>query len=90
MKINIAALPGTSTRNKTGGWRNFVPVIDHQKCITCGTCARVCPEGCVFPVGDQALQGKIFFEKDLDYCKGCGICAAECPVKCIAMKLEGK
>lgn len=90
MKINIAASPGSTKNNKTGNWRVYVPIVDHGKCIACGACARVCPEGCVFPVGEKALQGKVFYEKDLDYCKGCGICAEECPVKCIKMMLEEK
>ena len=90
MKINLAAEPGTTKAVKTGNWRTYVPIIDHEKCIACGTCARVCPEGCVFPVGEKSLQGKVFYEKDLDYCKGCGLCAEECPVKCIKMELEHK
>ena len=90
MKKNLAVDPGTSKNNKTGNWRTYRPVIDHDKCIACGKCARVCPEGCVFPVGDNAMQGKIFYEKDLDYCKGCGICAEECPVNAIKMVLEEK
>lgn len=90
MKINLSVAPGTSDKNKTGNWRTYIPVIDHEKCISCGTCARVCPEGCVFPSQEQNAAGKIFYEKDLDYCKGCGICAEECPVKCIKMEIEHK
>ena len=90
MQKKITTSPGSTKINKTGSWRNSYPEIDHAKCIACGTCARVCPEGCVFPVGEKVLQGKMFYEKDLDYCKGCGLCAAECPVKCIIMKPEEK
>ncbi|HMB26240.1 MAG TPA: 4Fe-4S binding protein [Patescibacteria group bacterium] len=90
MKKNLAVSPGTTKKNKTGGWRTYGPEIDQSRCIGCGQCAQVCPEGCIFPVGDKALQGKIVYEKDLDYCKGCGLCAAKCPVKCIEMKLEDK
>jgi pyruvate ferredoxin oxidoreductase delta subunit len=90
MKHKLTAVAGATKENKTGSWRNRRPVIDHARCIACGTCTRCCPEGCTFPVGEQALQGKIFYEVDLDYCKGCGICAAECPVKCIAMVDEDK
>ena len=90
MKINLAAKPGSTTENKTGNWRNQRPIFDHSRCIACGNCARVCPEGCVFASGEKALQGKVFYEADLDYCKGCGLCAEECPVKCIKMVDESK
>jgi len=88
MKKPIEAQPGS--QNKTGSWRNTHPVFDHEKCIACGKCESVCPEGCVFRVGEKVLQGKMFYECDLDYCKGCGLCAAECPVKCIKMVPEEK
>lgn len=90
MKKDLAVKPGTTKLNKTGNWRVRRPVVDHDKCIACGQCASVCPEGCVFPVGERALQGKVFYEHDLDYCKGCGLCAEVCPVKCIKMEDEEK
>ena len=88
MKRSLSVQPGTTKENKTGAWRVARPVVDHDKCIACAACSRVCPEGCVFPAGEQMLQGKFFYEHDLDYCKGCGICAEVCPVKCISMQLE--
>lgn len=89
MKISIAVQPNTTTANKTGSWRAFRPKTDLDKCISCGTCPKVCPEGII------AMKKLAGYEKmkpvtDYDYCKGCGICAAECPVKAITMKLEEK
>ena len=46
-KLLIGAVidePGSSERNKTGGWRTFIPIIDQEKCIGCGTCVAVCGE----------------------------------------------
>lgn len=76
--------PCTTLANKTGSWRTFRPVVDHEKCISCGTCEKFCPDMAIKDVG----EGR--YEVDLDYCKGCGICAEECPVDAIEMKKEEK
>lgn len=75
----------TSLKNKTGSWRTKKPVIDYTKCISCGLCAKICPEGCILMKkmkNQKNLKPKINY----DYCKGCGLCAHECPVKAIKME----
>lgn len=81
--MKIVLEPGTSVENKTGGWRNFKPVIEMKKCIDCGNCWIFCPDSCIRKTGDK-------YEVDLDYCKGCGICTNECPTKAIEMVMEEK
>ncbi len=89
MKIKITARPNSSLANKTGSWRTHKPKTDYVKCINCGTCSRVCPEGCI------AMETLKNHDKqkpvtDYDYCKGCGVCAEECPVKAIVMERDIK
>ena len=76
---------GSTKANKTGGWKSMRPITQHEKCISCGMCWSVCPEGCIF-IRDEDDK----FQSDYDYCKGCGICATVCPVKCITMVTEEK
>ena len=87
MKFNTGAVvtePGSSIKNKTGGWRAKRPIVDHSKCIKCGICWMYCPDNCI---NIDKKTGAII---DYDFCKGCGICANVCPVKCIKMVKEKK
>jgi len=86
LKLTVGAVvePCTSLINKTGGWREFKPVIDHETCIACGRCETFCPDMAVKEVEEDR------YEFDLDYCKGCEICAEECPVDAIKMVKEAK
>ena len=85
--MKITAQAGSTTKNKTGGWRTYIPATDYNKCIGCGRCAKVCPENAVKMVLKNEKQKPM---TDFDYCKGCGLCAVECPVKCIKMELDKK
>ncbi len=66
-----------ASAGKTGGWRNYRPVVDEELCTTCGVCTEYCPEGVI-------VNGKI----DYDFCKGCGICKEVCKQEAIRMVLE--
>ena len=86
-KLLIGAVidePGSSVKNKTGGWRTFIPIIDQEKCIKCGICWMDCPDMAI----KKAVDGK--FVIDYAFCKGCGICAKQCAPKAILMQLEKK
>jgi len=76
--------PGNISEYKTGGWRTFRPVINHEKCIKCLLCWLYCPDESI------VITEKGEFEVNLDYCKGCGICAKECPKEAITMVREGQ
>lgn len=86
--MNIVVNPNTTKKYKTGGWRTFKPKIDLEKCLGCGMCSNVCPEGII-----EMKKNKNNLSRpniNYDYCKGCGVCASECPVKGIIMELEKK
>jgi pyruvate ferredoxin oxidoreductase gamma subunit len=60
------------------GW---MPVLDHDKCIHCGTCDLVCPDLCL--VWGDGEEGSAFERQlqgiDYRYCKGCLRCVESCP-----------
>ncbi|MFA7245711.1 MAG: FAD-dependent oxidoreductase [Dehalococcoidia bacterium] len=53
--------------------------VDQDKCISCMTCAKVCPYGA--PTVNADRKAEIIAAK----CMGCGICAAECPACAIQL-----
>jgi len=83
----MIAKANSSLQNKTGSWRSYKPVIDLNKCIACGICAKICPDSAA---NLKRIKGEMKAEINYDYCKGCGLCAKECPVKAIRMDAENK
>lgn len=82
-QVTIGAITIKPTSgNKTGAWRLVEPLIS-DKCIACGICVQVCPEGCIV-LAEKGGKKKAVV--DYDYCKGCMICATQCPVKAIEKK----
>jgi thioredoxin reductase/NAD-dependent dihydropyrimidine dehydrogenase PreA subunit len=56
------------------------PVIDHTKCIGCGSCVAACPEGDVLGL----IHGKAELVSPTE-CIGHGACRASCPVGAIEL-----
>ena len=80
----------TSVLIKTGAWRVFRPVIDHEKCRDCKICYWYCTDNCIewLTLKRSLLLATPPLSIDYDYCKGCGICANECPSGAIQMERE--
>ena len=63
----------------------------HDRCTSCGICAKVCPPQCIWIVrtndpktGRPVPEPKEFFI-DVDICMNCGFCAEYCPFDAIKM-----
>lgn len=50
----------------------------HEKCTGCGSCAAVCPKGCIRMVADR--EGFLYPEVDESQCVSCKICEKACAV----------
>jgi NADH-quinone oxidoreductase subunit I len=63
----------------------------HDRCTSCGICAKVCPPQCIWIVrtndpntGRPIPEPKEFYI-DVDICMNCGFCAEYCPFDAIKM-----
>jgi len=54
-------------------------VVDKDKCVGCGTCAKVCPTLAITIVDKKATVNE-------ENCRGCAACNQRCPVYAIAME----
>ena len=57
---------------QTGKWRTRKPVMDTDKCVKCGLCARLCPMGSIDPNDVSNVAGK---------CIKCCACVKGCPAE---------
>ena len=55
---------------QTGKWRTSKPVMDTDKCVKCGLCARLCPMAAIDPNDVSSVVGK---------CIKCCACVKKCP-----------
>lgn len=87
--MNTAAKANSSLNNHTGSWRSRKPQVLPEKCLSCGLCAKICPDACIgMEQGKAAGNKKIIAAIDYRYCKGCGLCARECPARAITMEKQ--
>ncbi len=72
-----------------------VAVVDEEKCVACGACARECPKKIIkiLPAKSKYVitcksveKGKITRRDCSVGCIGCGICAKNCPKDAIVVK----
>ncbi len=78
-----SSFPSFYITEKNAAWRVFRPVLDVEKCVGCGRCYLLCPDGAIHREGKTVAI-------DYDFCKGCGICAHECKLGALTMRKEGE
>lgn len=63
----------------------------HDRCTSCGICAKVCPPQCIWivrtndPNTGRPVPEPAEFYIDIDICMNCGLCAEYCPFDAIKM-----
>lgn len=78
--------------------KNGKSVIDKEKCVNCGACAKVCPyhaiikqeRPCAKACGMNAIHSDEYGRACIDQknCVSCGMCLANCPFGAIADKAQ--
>ena len=60
-------------------------VVDEEKCVGCGRCARRCPVSAIFLRG-TGRQGELKAKVDEGLCLGCGVCHRACRKDALRME----
>ena len=75
----VVDTPASAREYPTGKWRTNRPILDEEKCINCGACARVCPALSI----EKTDTHHIISKKD---CLTCMKCEVVCKPNAISYK----
>ncbi len=60
--------------------------LDIETCISCGACARICPNQTITMVDTETSRGtKQMPQINLERCLFCALCEEVCPTKCLVL-----
>ncbi len=59
------------------------PVIDNDKCNSCGTCVDICSSDVFF----SSKEGEIPTVSYPDECWHCNACVLDCPVEAVTLRI---
>ncbi len=60
--------------------------LDMKTCISCGACARICPNQTITMVDTETEKGvKKMPQVNLERCLFCAFCEEVCPTKCLVL-----
>ncbi len=63
--------------------------LDMKTCISCGACARICPNQTITMVDVETDKGtKKMPEVNLERCLFCDLCEEVCPTKCLILSKD--
>ena len=72
--------------------QGFIPLLNHDKCTSCGECDIACPDLCMVWVEREDPKTKkinVFLEGiDYQYCKGCMQCVTICKFSALTIEKE--
>lgn len=87
----IVMAPGSTFWNDLSMSRvGWMPVLEADKCVHCGTCDLVCPDLClVWGDGEPGdTYERLLKGVDYRYCKGCLRCVESCPTGALVKTAE--
>jgi bidirectional [NiFe] hydrogenase diaphorase subunit len=69
-------------------------LVDHNRCVLCGRCVRVCAEvegAHTWGIGRRGVRARVITDLDVEWgeaksCTGCGKCVQACPTGAIVLK----
>ena len=80
-ELKNIAIPKITTHEKLNKKSHLYPLVDKEKCVSCGKCVKICAESEYHALN---LDGGCL-NLNKDSCEGCSLCSHVCPKEAIQM-----